>query len=91
MLLGSAVGPAFAHAVQTSPFHSVGKIADGTCPNRTSVPGDFAHPTNTYNANTNTIVALLPRLRFSGVVASRPMELRVRPVAIAMYCLPSTA
>ncbi len=44
-----------------------------------------------YSANTKIIVALRPRLRFSGVVARRPIELRVRPVAIAMYCRPSTA
>jgi hypothetical protein len=36
------------------------------------------------------MVADLPRLRFSGVVASRPMELRVSPVAMAIYCLSVT-
>ena len=44
-----------------------------------------------HSVNTKIMVALRPRLRFSGVVARRPMELRVRPVAIAMYCLPSAA
>src|SRR5207253_9891722 len=44
-----------------------------------------------HSENTKIIVALLPRLRSSGVVATRPMELRVSPVAIAMYCLPLTS
>src|SRR5438067_1840227 len=44
-----------------------------------------------YSENTKIMVALLPRLRSSGVVATRPIELRVSPVAIAMYCLPLTS
>ena len=51
----------------------------------------FAWLNPLYSVNTKIIVALLPRLRFSGVVARRPIELRVSPVAMAMYCLPSTA
>src|SRR5207244_1402254 len=46
---------------------------------------------NDHSENTKIIVADLPMLRSSGVVATRPMELRVSPVAIAMYCLPLTS
>jgi hypothetical protein len=44
-----------------------------------------------YKPNTNSMVAFLARFFNSGELAIRPIWLRVRPVAIAMYCLPSTA
>jgi hypothetical protein len=46
---------------------------------------------NDYSPNTNTIVAFLARPFISGDRVSLPTWLRVRPVAIAIYCLPSTA
>ena len=44
-----------------------------------------------YKPNTNSMVAFLARFFNSGELAIRPIWLRVRPVAMAMYCLPSTA
>jgi hypothetical protein len=47
--------------------------------------------TASYKPNTNSMVAFLARFFNSGELAIRPIWLRVRPVAMAMYCLPSTA
>src|SRR5262249_16948934 len=45
----------------------------------------------THNPNTKIMVAFFARCFSSGELAMRPIWLRVSPVAMAMYCLPSTA
>jgi hypothetical protein len=47
--------------------------------------------TSPHSPNTKIIVAFFARSFISGVLVNLPTWLRVRPVAIAMYCLPSIA
>ena len=53
--------------------------------------GEVRRALQPYSPNTKIIVAFFAKSFISGALTNLPTWLRVRPVAMAMYCLPSTA